>query len=119
MIFAGWVVYAAVYLEFARASAGWHAWALFLAYAVFYALTEPSEKTLVAQLVGRAGKGLAYGWYNFAIGVMTLPASLLFGWLYDQYGALVAFHTGAALAAAAAILLLFVRTPPRGDFGRT
>ncbi len=111
MILAGWTVYAAVYLGFALASIAWHAWALFLAYAVFYALTEPSEKTLVAQLVGRAGKGLAYGWYNFAIGVMTLPASLMFGWLYDRFGPLTAFGAGAGLALAAALLLVFVRTP--------
>jgi len=41
-----------------------------------------AEKTLVANLVGGERKGLAYGWYNFAIGVATLPSSLIFGALY-------------------------------------
>jgi hypothetical protein len=32
LIVAGWLVYGLVYLGFARASAAWHAWALFLVY---------------------------------------------------------------------------------------
>ena len=64
----GWVALRPVYFGFGLATAAWHVWALFMAYAVFYAMTEPPEKTLVANLVP-ASQGLAYGWYNFAIGV--------------------------------------------------
>ena len=53
---------------------------------MFYALTEPPEKTLVAQLVPGERKGLAYGWYNFAIGIAAMPASVLFGFLYKDSG---------------------------------
>jgi MFS family permease len=105
MILAGWLLYAAVYFAFAFATAAWHVWALFFAYSIFYALTEPSEKTLVANLVGKDNRGLAYGWYNAAIGIAALPASLLFGKLYDVFGAATAFGAGAALALAAALLL--------------
>ncbi|MBI2825307.1 MAG: MFS transporter [Planctomycetia bacterium] len=113
LIFAGWLAYAVVYLGFALADRAWHAWALFLSYAIFYSLTEPPEKTIVAQLVPGNRRGLAYGWYNFAIGVAALPASLLFGFLYKDYGALAAFSTGAGLAVVAAVLLTAVRTEPR------
>src|SRR5437773_2151253 len=108
-LFLGWFIYAGVYLAFALATAAWEAWACFLSYALFYGLTEPAEKTLVANLVGKERKGLAYGWYNFAIGVGTLPASLIFGALYQGYGALAAFGSGAALALVAAVLLAGVR----------
>jgi MFS family permease len=104
-IFLGWFVYAGVYLAFALATTAWEAWAFFLAYALFYGLTEPAEKTLVANLVGGERKGLAYGWYNGAIGIATLPASLIFGALYQVYGALAAFGWGAALALVAVVLL--------------
>jgi MFS family permease len=113
LLFLGWLVYGAVYLAFGWASEAWHVWALFLAYAVFYGLTEPAEKTFVANLVGAEHKGLAYGWYNFAIGIGTFPASLIFGWLYYEYSASVAFTFGAILAGLAGILLLGVRTPTR------
>src|SRR5436309_8278057 len=86
-IFLGWLLYAGVYLAFALATTAWEAWAFFLAYALYYGLTEPAEKTLVADLVGSERKGLAYGWYNFAVGVATLPASLIFGALYQAFGA--------------------------------
>jgi len=108
MIWAGWCLYALVYVLFALATAAWQAWALFLGYAFFYALTEPAEKTLVADLVDEEHRGLAYGWFNFAIGLATLPSSLLFGALYQRFGALGAFSCGAALALTAAAILLTV-----------
>jgi MFS family permease len=105
MILFGWGYYAVVYLAFALASTEWHIWALFLAYAVFYSITEPAEKTLVANLVGPENRGLAYGWFNCAVGIATLPASLLFGVLYQEAGPFVAFGSGAGLALVAAALL--------------
>ncbi len=105
MILLGWVYYAGVYLAFALATEVWQVWALFVAYAIFYAVTEPAEKTLVANLVGQENRGLAYGWFNCAVGIATLPASLIFGALYQTCGPLVAFGSGAGLALLAAILL--------------
>jgi predicted MFS family arabinose efflux permease len=112
LILGGWLAYALVYLGFGLASEAWHIWALFFAYAVFYSLTEPPEKTLVAQLVPGDRKGLAYGWYNFAIGIAALPASAICGELYRDFGPLQAFGLGGAFAMLAAGVLLFgVRNP--------
>jgi len=111
-ILVGWLVYAVVYVAFGLATTAWQAWVLFLAYALFYGLTEPAEKTLVANLAGSERKGLAYGWYNCAIGIATLPSSLIFGALYQVYGALAAFAWGAGLALVAAVLLLGIQ--PQG-----
>jgi MFS family permease len=108
-LFLGWFIYAGVYLAFALATTVWQAWAIFLGYALFYGLTEPSEKTLVAHLAGSARRGLAYGWYNFAIGIATLPSSLVFGALYQLYGPLAAFGWGAILALAAVVVLAGVK----------
>ncbi len=110
LILLGWLIYAGIYVAFAAATEAWHAWLFFMVYALFYALTEPSEKALVASIVGPERKGLAYGWYNFAIGIATLPANLIFGELYQVYGGPVAFGFGAALALVSAVMLLGVRT---------
>lgn len=110
-LFVGWFVYAAVYFAFGVATTAWQAGALFLGYGVFYALTEPSEKTLVANLVGPQRKGLAFGWYNFAIGVAALPSSLIFGGLYEGFGPIVAFGWGAGSSVFAAVILIGVRLP--------
>lgn len=110
LILAGWGIYAVIYISFALISTAWQVLLVFLAYGLFYALTEPAEKKLVAQLAGAERKGLAFGWFNFAIGIAALPSSLIFGWLYERYGALVAFGWGAGLSALAAILLMCVST---------
>lgn len=110
-IFVGWLVYAGVYLAFGLATTAWEAWVLFLSYALFYGLTEPAEKALVANLVGNERQGLAFGWYNFAIGIATLPSSLIFGALYQYLGPLAAFGWGAALALVAVILMAGVKEP--------
>lgn len=109
LILIGWAIYASIYLGFALITAAWQAWVAFLLYGLFYALTEPAEKKLVTELVGPENKGLAFGCFNFAIGIAALPSSLLFGLLYQQFGPLVAFGWGAGLAALAAFLLTQVQ----------
>jgi MFS family permease len=105
MILAGWGVYALAYLGFARAQSEWQIWALFAFYGLFYGLTEGTEKALLADLADPAERGAAFGWYNFAIGIGALPASLLFGAIWQQFGPQAAFGFGAGLAALAALLL--------------
>jgi MFS family permease len=112
LIVGGWLVYAAVYLGFAHAEGQGMAWALFLLYGVYFGLTEGVQKALVADLVPAAARGRAFGWYNLALGLGALPASLLFGALWDRWGAPAAFSLGAGIAAAAALLMLLAI--PRG-----
>ncbi|MGH7712436.1 MAG: MFS transporter [Gemmatimonadaceae bacterium] len=108
LIVAGWAVYAIVYLAFARATMAWHAWALFLGYGLYFGLTEGVEKAFVADVVPDRLRGTAFGWFNFTLGLAALPASLIFGLLWDRHGAATAFGVAAALAGAAAALLLLI-----------
>lgn len=108
LIISGWLVYAAVYLGFAYASATWHAWGLFIAYGLYFGLTEGVEKALVADLVPAAVRGAAFGWYNLTIGLAAFPASLIFGGLWQEFGAPTAFTAGASLAVVAALGLMLV-----------
>jgi MFS family permease len=115
LIVTGWLVYAAVYFGFAQATAAWHAWALFAAYGLFYAMTEGTEKAFVADLVPRTRRGSAYGWYNLAIGLGALPASLIFGAIWDRSSPQAAFLFGASLALVAAIGMTLVRPALTGN----
>jgi MFS family permease len=110
-LIAGWILYAAVYLGFARAGAAWQAWALFGVYGIFFGLTEGSERALIADLVSPDRRGTAFGWYNLAIGLGALPASVLFGYVWDHGGASAAFVMGASFALAAAVGLLLLYRP--------
>ncbi len=108
LIVGGWLLYAAVYFAFGWAAAAWQAWALFAVYGIFYGMTEGTEKALVADIVPRNRRGSAFGWYNLAIGLGALPASLIFGAIWDRAGAPTAFVFGASLALIAALLMAVV-----------
>ena len=108
LILAGWLVYALVYGAFGLARSPWHIWALFLVYGLYAAACEGAEKALVADLAPAAARGRAFGWFNFTVGMCALPASLVFGIVWDRVGHGAAFFTGAALAAVAAFGLVLV-----------
>ena len=108
----GWLVYALAYVGFAFASLAWQAWALFALYGIYFALVEPTERALVADLVPAERRGTAFGWFHLTVGIGMLPASLLFGLVWDAYGPRNAFLLGAGLALVAAMLLTFIPKPP-------
>lgn len=108
VIGAGWVIYAGFYLLFGLLPA--HPillWPMFAFYGLFLAATEGAEKALVGDLAQRERGGTAYGWYNLVVGLMLLPASVLFGWLWQHLAPLVAFGFSSGCALLAALLLLF------------
>lgn len=113
VIVAGWCVYAAVYVGFAVVDSAAALVACFLIYGAYFGLAEGSEKALVADFAPDARRGTAFGWYNAALGVGALLASVIFGFLYDHFGHATAFTTGAVLAGVAAVLLLFVPSSRR------
>jgi MFS family permease len=106
LILGGWAVYAIVYLLLGLVTAGpVLLWCLFAFYGLFLAATEGAEKALVADLAPPALVGTAYGWFNVTTGFMLLPASILFGGLWQAFGAAAAFAFAAGCAVLAAILL--------------
>jgi len=117
LLVAGWSLYAAVYLGFALMSASWQLLLLFGLYGLYYGLTEGVAKAYVADLAQKDMRGAAYGWFNAAVGLTALPASLLAGLLWQGAGDWSGFGPAApfffsALLTAAAILLLVTWLPP-------
>jgi MFS family permease len=115
LIMAGWSLYALVYAGFALATAPWHAWALFAVYGVVFGLTEGVEKAMVADLVPPTRRGAAFGWYHGLIGLAALPASVVFGAVWDGWSSRTAFLMGAGLAVGAVLWLAALRGPAAAD----
>ena len=115
VIVCGWIIYAVVYLGFATARDVQTLIAWFLVYGAYFAFTEGAEKAFVADLTPANRQGMAFGLYNATLGIGALTASVVFGFLYERLGASVAFGTGAALAALAAVLLLLLVREPRNQ----
>ena len=109
LILAGFGLYALVYCAFGIISSDAVLMGIFIVYGASIGMLEPAERAWVSELSTSAGLGSAFGFYHAAIGFGALPASLMFGFLWRQYGQLVAFMTGAGLATAAAVIVTFVR----------
>jgi len=120
VILAGWVVYALVYGLYGAASAAWQVWPLLVVYGLYYGLTEGPSKAMTADLVPAGGRGKGFGIYHLALGVASLPASVLAGYLWQAHGPAIALWTGAAFAALAAVVLaLFYPSTPSREADRT
>ena len=111
MIALGWLWYAAIYAGFGFFDSRAAIVATFLAYGLYFGLTEGNEKAWVADMAPADARGTAFGIYNAVLGVGTLAASLLFGWIWTQVSPHAAFLTGAALALAASVAIIGIRSP--------
>jgi MFS family permease len=79
---------------------------------LFKAATEGVEKAFVADLAPQGLTGTAFGWFNLCSGIMLLPASLIFGWLYESFSPTIAFlFSGACSTLAVILLVLWVFKP--------
>lgn len=107
LIVGGWLVYSVFYLLLGLNGHPLLVWPLFAFYGLFMAATEGAEKALVADMVPKEVLGTAYGWFNLTAGIMLLPASIIFGWLWQAANPLTAFGFAAACALLAALLLRF------------
>ena len=113
LITAGWTAYGLFYLGMGLAPrSGAVLLVLFACYGIFMAATEGVEKALVADIAPPERRGTAYGWFNLVSGACLLPASAIFGVLYESIGPASAFAFSAACAfGAAALLRSWVRVP--------
>ena len=118
VVLGAWCVYGAVYLGFAIAHTPGQVVALFCAYGVYQGMIAGASKALVADLVEPQRRGVAYGTYHAVIGIVSLPASLLAGLLWQGFAGWAGFGPAApfafgACAAAVAALLLVTTVPAR------
>ena len=106
LLVGGYSAYALFYLGFGMLTSGgvW-LFALFAFYGLFMAATEGVEKALVADIAPAERRGTAFGWFNLIAGLLLLPASVAFGWVYQAASPLAAFAFSSACAGLAAFLL--------------
>lgn len=114
LLVAGYIAYGLFYIVLGLiAQDGLALFALFGFYGLFMAATEGVEKALVADLAPEGLQGTAFGWFNLIAGIMLLPASIFFGWLYQSFSPLTAFSFSGSCAVLAAILLFAWVKPER------
>jgi MFS family permease len=115
----GWGFYALLYLGFALSNAVWQIAVLWALYGLYYALTEGALKSLVADLVPSAQRGVGYGWLNSTIGLMALPASLIAGFLWQAIAPSAAFLFGAGMAGIALLIMARIKPISQAELAET
>lgn len=108
-LIAGWLLYAAVYMGFARSVSINTVVPLYLLYGVYYGLTEGVAKAYVADIVPENKKGTAFGLYNLIIGGTLFPASLIAGFLWQTFSPAASFYFGGIMAIIATIGFLLLK----------
>ncbi|HJW95217.1 MAG TPA: MFS transporter [Thermoanaerobaculia bacterium] len=106
----GWMSYAAIYFVFPAAHSMRSFFVLFIVYAIPFTLTEGAERAWISTLVPAEARGKSFGLYYLATGIFVLGGTLLFGAIYERVSHAAAFSTGAAIALAAALAVLGIRS---------
>ncbi len=106
VLVAGYGAFGLVYAGWAVANQNWQGWALFLVYGIYAAATDGVGKALVTDVVPKAQRGTALGWFNGLTGFSALPANVLGGWLWSNFGPSATFGFGAWIGFVAMFLML-------------
>jgi len=119
IIFWGFVLFAVLYWGFAKATEPKSIWVLFGLYGLFMGLTEGIQKAFLTTIIPADFKATAFGVFNTVVGIATLPASLIGGWLWDKVSPSTTFYFGAITAALSAVLFIgfvsFVKQTPKQE----
>lgn len=107
----GYVAFALVYGGLGLVGSLPAAAVLLVLYGGYYGVTDGVSRAFLADLSPAGSRGGAYGWYHTAVGVGALPASVIAGTLWMQYGPAAAFLWGSVCALLATAVLVSVRAP--------
>ncbi|MDR2543112.1 MAG: MFS transporter [Treponema sp.] len=101
----GYLVFALCYLGFAFGETKLIFVILFALYGIYTAMITGVERAFVAEIAPDKLKGTMLGLHSTISGIALLPASIIAGVLWTNFGAAVPFIFGAAMSLLAAVLL--------------
>jgi len=83
----------------------------FIFYGLHKGALEPVQKTLVAELAPSDYVASTIGAFQMVIGLLSLPASFLAGFLWDRFSPITPFYFSLTLTLISVIMLKFVKEP--------
>lgn len=100
-----YIIFAAVYFGFAFVEKKQTLILIFAVYGLFTAMSTGAERAFVAEIAPPQLKGTMLGLQSTLVGIALLPASIIFGLLWNGFGVRVPFIFGGSLALISAIIL--------------
>ncbi|NJD99923.1 MFS transporter [Thermococcus sp. LS1] len=109
MITLGFGIAALASLAFAYARDFYTLIAAFVLYGLYIAIEDTIPRAYMADLAKEFEKGTIIGAYHTVFGVFVFPASVIAGWLWQNYSLTYSFTFAALMNAIAMVLMAFVR----------
>ena len=116
MILIGWSALAASFLALSQVTTGPGLWIVSISYGLLMGLSEGAERALISDYASPDERGTAFGWYHLVSGIAAIPAGLLFGVIWQVYGAAAAFTFAGLLALLSTALLRLWAWPVKRPF---
>ena len=105
LVVPGWAVFAVAMLLFSLVHDLPSLWAGALFLGAAMAVSEGAERSIIGDHAETHERGTLFGWYHMLVGVASIPAGLLFGWLWQSQGpAIACIYSGCVAITAAAVL---------------
>ena len=104
MVF-GFLIFAAVYLGFAKADKSWMIWTLFALYGFYGAFNEGIAKAVISHLSAGGNRATAMGYFQGTLGFLTFFASTMAGFLWTRFSPAAPFLVGACCALVSTLTL--------------
>lgn len=106
----GYLVFSIVYSGFAFASNKETIFVMFMLYGFYTAIITAVERAFISEIAHLEIRGTVLGLHSTLSGIALLPASVIAGFLWENFGVQMPFLFGASTAIIAAIaILLFIK----------
>ena len=106
ILITGYIIFAVVYFGFGIADTKMGFMLLFMLYGIYTATTAGVERALITDISPANLKGTMLGLQQTIVGISLFFASIIFGFLWNNFGSFIPFAFGATLSLISAILLM-------------
>ena len=106
ILITGYIIFAVVYFGFGIADTKIGFMLLFMLYGIYTATTAGVERALITDIAPADLKGTMLGLQQTIVGISLFFASIIFGFLWNNFGSFIPFAFGATLSLISAILLM-------------
>lgn len=111
LIVPGWVLHSLAMLSFCFVTDLASLWWASLFFGFAMSISEGVERAVIGDYARAEERGTLFGWYHALVGVASIPAGLILGWLWQTLGVASAYGFAGACGLLAAYLLHFKVAP--------
>ncbi len=106
VLVSGYILFAIVFIGFTILSSEYGLVLLFLLYGLVYAIVDANQRAFVSDLSTENIRATSLGLFHTTVGIIALPAGMIAGYLWTEFGYHFTFLYGFAMSLIAAFLLI-------------